>query len=75
MLVQQEITNQIDVGNCKDILRGLPANSVQLTVTSPPYRNAIDYDIHASGSGDYYRGKLDLDTNDYVNDMTHIFGN
>jgi modification methylase len=75
MLVQQEITNQIDVGNCKDILRGLSANSVQLTVTSPPYRNAIDYGIHASGSGDYYRGKLDLDTNDYVNDMTHIFGN
>ncbi len=75
MLVQQEITNQIDVGNCKDILRGLSANSVQLTVTSPPYRNAIDYGIHASGSGDYYRGKLDLDTNDYVNDMTHIFSN
>src|SRR3712207_9470819 len=75
MLVQEEITNRISLGNCKDILQDLPENSVQLTITSPPYRNAIDYDIHASGSGGYYRGKLDLDTNDYVNDMTHIFGN
>jgi site-specific DNA-methyltransferase (adenine-specific) len=75
MLVQQKITNQIDVGNCKDVLQRLPANSVQLTVTSPPYRNAIDYDIHASGSGAYYRGKLNLDTNDYVNEMADIFGN
>lgn len=74
MLVQEEITNQIAVGNCKDVLQRLPANSVQLTITSPPYRNAIDYDTHASGSGAYYRGKLNLDTNDYLNDMTDIFG-
>ena len=74
MLVQEEITNQIAVGNCKDVLQRLPANSVQLTVTSPPYRNAIDYDSHASGSNAYYRGKLNLDTNDYLKDMTDIFG-
>ena len=74
MLVQEEVTDQISLGNCKDILQKLPQNSVQLTITSPPYRNAIDYDIHASGSGAYYRGKLNLDTNDYLNDMTDIFG-
>ncbi len=74
MLVQEEITNQISVGNCKDVLQRLPANSVQLTVTSPPYRNAIDYDMHASQSGAYYRGKLNLDTNEYLNDMADIFG-
>src|SRR5688500_19802679 len=74
MLVQEEITNQIAVGNCKDVLQRLPANSVQLTVTSPPYRNAIDYDSHASGSNAYYRGKLNLDTNDYLKDMTDILG-
>jgi site-specific DNA-methyltransferase (adenine-specific) len=45
-----------------------------LTITSPPYRNAIDYGIHASGSGAYYRGKLNVDMNDYLNDMTDIFG-
>ncbi|MGI0048903.1 MAG: DNA-methyltransferase [Nitrososphaera sp.] len=74
MLAQEEIVNHIVAGNCKDVLRRLPANSVQLTITSPPYRNAIDYDIHASGSGGYYRGKLNLDTDDYLNDMADIFG-
>jgi modification methylase len=74
MLVQQELVSQIAEGNCKDVLARLPANSVQLTITSPPYRNAIDYDMHASRNGNYYRGKLRLDTNDYLNDMTEIFG-
>ena len=74
MLAQEEVVSQIVLGNCKDVLRKLPANSVQLTITSPPYRNAIDYDMHASGSGGYYRGKLHLDTNDYLDDMADIFG-
>ncbi len=74
MLAQEEIVNQIVLGNCKDVLRKLPENSVQLTITSPPYRNAIDYDMHASGSGGYYRGKLNLDTGDYLTDMAEIFG-
>jgi DNA modification methylase len=30
-------------------------NSVALTVTSPPYWNAIDYDIHATDKRQYYR--------------------
>ncbi len=75
MLAQEQIANQIVLGNCKDVLQKLPANHVQLTITSPPYRNAIDYDMHASGSGGYYRGKLNLDTNDYLTDMADIFGN
>jgi modification methylase len=75
MLAQEQaIANQIVVGNCKDVLRKMPANSVQLTITSPPYRNAIDYDMHASGSDGCYRGKLKLDTNDYLDDMAEIFG-
>lgn len=75
MLAQEQaIANQLIVGNCKDVLREMPANSVQLTITSPPYRNAIDYDTHVSGSGGYYRGKLKLDTNDYLDDMAEIFG-
>ena len=75
MLAQEQaIANQLIVGNCKDVLREMPANSVQLTITSPPYRNAIDYDMHVSGSGGYYRGKLKLDTNDYLDDMAEIFG-
>jgi modification methylase len=75
MLAQEQaIANQLIVGDCKDVLREMPANSVQLTITSPPYRNAIDYDMHVSGSGGYYRGKLKLDTNDYLDDMAEIFG-
>ncbi|OLC22759.1 MAG: hypothetical protein AUJ08_03085 [Thaumarchaeota archaeon 13_1_40CM_3_50_5] len=74
MFAQEQIVNQILAGNCKDVLQKLPANSVQLTITSPPYRNAIDYDMHASGSGGNYRGKLNLDINDYLTDMVDIFG-
>ena len=33
----------------------LSDNSVSLTVTSPPYWNAIDYDIHASDKKQHYR--------------------
>lgn len=33
----------------------LDDNSVSLTVTSPPYWNAIDYDIHASDKSEHYR--------------------
>ena len=29
--------------------------SISLTVTSPPYWNAIDYDVHAGGSGSFHR--------------------
>ena len=74
MLVQEQVVDQIVLGNCKEVLQKLSENSVQLTITSPPYRNAIDYEMHASGSGGYYRGKLNLDTNDYLTDMADIFG-
>ena len=74
MLAQQEVTNQIILGNCKEVLPRLPENSVQLTITSPPYRNAIDYEMHASGSGGYYRGKLKLGTSEYLDDMVDTFG-
>jgi DNA modification methylase len=71
---QEETADQILVGNCKDVLKRLTENTVQLTITSPPYRNAIDYDMHASGAGGYYRGKLKLTTAEYLDDMTEIFG-
>jgi site-specific DNA-methyltransferase (adenine-specific) len=74
MLARQELKNHLFVGNCRDILQKMPANSIQLTITSPPYRNAIDYDMHAAGKGGYYRGKLNLDTADYLDDMEDIFG-
>ena len=43
---------------CKssDKLAEIEDDSVALTVTSPPYWNSIDYDLHANGNGDeWYR--------------------
>ncbi|HZA65124.1 MAG TPA: site-specific DNA-methyltransferase [Nitrososphaeraceae archaeon] len=73
MLVQQNIVNEIITGNCKEILSRIPANSIQLTITSPPYRNAIDYNMHVSGNGGYYRGRTKLETSEYLEDMVEIF--
>ena len=73
MLVQKGIVDEILTGNCKKVLRDIPSNSVQLTITSPPYRNAIDYNMHVSESGGYYRGKTRIKTSEYLDDMTDIF--
>ncbi|MDQ3867938.1 MAG: site-specific DNA-methyltransferase [Thermoproteota archaeon] len=73
MLVQQNIVNEIITGNSKEILSRLPPNSIQLTITSPPYRNAIDYNMHVSKNGGYYRGQTKLETAEYLEDMVEIF--
>jgi site-specific DNA-methyltransferase (adenine-specific) len=73
MQVQQNPVDVIIPGNCKDVLKKISSESVQLTITSPPYRNAIDYDMHASGNGGYYRGRTKIETNDYVQQMVDIF--
>lgn len=46
--------NQIYQNSCEN-MHDLDDNSVALTVTSPPYWNAIDYDVHASDNNKYYR--------------------
>lgn len=75
MLAQEEhIADQVILGNCKTVLQRLPENSVQLTITSPPYRNAINYDMHASGNGGYYRGNAGVETAQYLDEMADIFG-
>ena len=65
--------DKILTGDCKEIISNIQKNTVQLTITSPPYRNAIDYDMHVSGNGQYYRGKQKLETSDYLEDMVEIF--
>ena len=52
----KEVYNTLYHGDCTDVLTNLPPNSVQFTITSPPYRNAIDYNMHIQKNG-YYRGK------------------
>lgn len=46
--------NRIFVHSC-ETMSEVADNSVALTVTSPPYWNAIDYDIHASDKSKHYR--------------------
>jgi DNA modification methylase len=46
--------NQIFNHSCESMPE-LEADRVSLTVTSPPYWNAIDYDIHARGYSEDYR--------------------
>jgi site-specific DNA-methyltransferase (adenine-specific) len=49
-------------------------NSVALTVTSPPYRNAIDYEGHIEDKSENYRGKKVWSSLDnYLKDMKEIF--
>ena len=75
MLLNRNFVNQIVTGDCKIVLLEIPADSVQLTITSPPYRNAIDYNLHVSGKGQYFRGKTKIGTSTYLDDMSEIFNN
>lgn len=68
----KEVYNTLYHGDCTDVLTNLPPNSVQLTITSPPYRNAIDYNMHIQKNG-YYRGKTQLETGDYIDNMINVF--
>ena len=56
----------------------LESDSVALTVTSPPYWNAIDYDVHANGDGsEWYRTRRYSegfdDYDEYLGLLTRIF--
>lgn len=54
------------------------SGSVSLTVTSPPYWNAIDYDVHINDSQAWYRSRRYAEGFDgydaYLNLMQRIFG-
>jgi site-specific DNA-methyltransferase (adenine-specific) len=52
----------------------LPNDSVQLIVTSPPYFNAIDYDVHVTDKAANYRPRQDTDYQEYLDFLTRCFG-
>lgn len=60
---------------CKDSrnLSDLEDGAVQLTVTSPPYRNAIDYATHQEEPGGWYRGARLFTTESYLKQMEEHF--
>lgn len=50
------------------------SDTVSLTVTSPPYHNAIDYKKHATSESSWYRGNLGVDLGEYLEEMAKAFG-
>jgi DNA modification methylase len=68
--------NKIIHGDNLKVMSKMNDEMVDLTITSPPYRNAIDYTIHAKHGNDpnkNYRGKLDISVSEYIRDMGNIF--
>lgn len=68
--------NQIILGDNIKVLSKIPNDSVNLTITSPPYRNAIDYGMHVKHGNNpkkNYRGKLTISVAEYVENMGNIF--
>ena len=59
-------------------MQQLESSSIALTVTSPPYWNAIDYDTHARhGDTEWYRGReykaFGETFDDYLSNITRVF--
>lgn len=69
--------NQIFHHSCESMPE-LADESVALTVTSPPYWNAIDYDIHAADKDQFYRtrtyGNGYKEYDHYLDWLEKIFG-
>lgn len=63
--------NSIMVGNSKDLSQ-IQDNKVTLTVTSPPYHNAINYQEHQD-SKKWYRGTVETSLEDWLEEMKNIF--
>jgi site-specific DNA-methyltransferase (adenine-specific) len=73
------VRHKLDVvyhASCED-LSALTDDSVALTVTSPPYWNAIDYDIHEQDASRWYRTRKYAlgykDYEEYIDWVAHIF--
>ena len=73
MQLKHSYVDKILSGDCKEIISKIPKDSIQLTITSPPYRNSIDYNAHISKNGSYYRGKPNISTKEYLEEMINIF--
>ncbi len=77
MLVQKFHKNEIIHADARKLTKYVEPNSVVLTITSPPYRNAIDYsqDVNNVKNSDdiWMRGTGKQSTENYLNTMQEIF--
>jgi len=71
------VVDQIIRANSEKLSEYIKPESVALTITSPPYRNAINYSQHVknirSKKNDRFRGDLGLTTIEYLDGMEKIF--
>jgi DNA modification methylase len=66
--------NRLLCASCEQ-MTALASHSVHLTVTSPPYWNAIDYDVHATDHGaSNYRPRQDVEYEAYLEWLGRCFG-
>jgi len=71
-----KVINQVIQGDNLEVLSKIKDDVVDLTITSPPYRNAIDYRMHVKHGNNpekNYRGKLDISVSEYIKDMGKVF--
>lgn len=64
--------NKIFLKSC-EVMDELPDEAVSLTVTSPPYWNAIDYEVHVRGGGANYRHRKDVPYGEYLRFLRKCF--
>jgi site-specific DNA-methyltransferase (adenine-specific) len=57
--------NRVLLRSCED-MREIGDGMVDLTVTSPPYWNAIDYDVHSVNCEENYRPRESMDYSEYL---------
>jgi len=74
---KQFVLNDIICADSKKLSDYVKPESVALTITSPPYRNAIDYSRHVKNithnEQARFRGELELKTKEYLDEMEAIF--
>jgi len=71
------VINDVVCADSKLLSKFVKLNSVALTVTSPPYGNAINYSQHVknlkSGKKSHFRGNVGGTLKDYLDDMHAVF--
>lgn len=77
MVKLNDTVNDIICADSKELSRFIKSESIALTITSPPYRNAINYSQHVRNGvakkSARFRGNVGLNTSEYFDEMEKIF--
>ena len=74
MSIQKYVIDDIVCEDSRHLSSFVKPDSVALTVTSPPYRNAIDYGKHIQDNNDNYRGgSMWSSLDQYLDEMKKVF--